>query len=96
MTIECFLSDLMEHIAILTLVGLAVVGVFVITAGMMGSSRAKAARTSIGAWFLGALANGAFGVFGAGIPIINELAAFAPIFGIPAAVAFVLSHLLKD
>ncbi len=86
----------MQHIAILVLVGLAVVGVFVITAGMMGSSRANAARTSIIAWFLGALANGAFGVFGAGIPVINEVAAFAPIFGIPAALAFALSRFLKD
>jgi hypothetical membrane protein len=82
----------MEHIIILTLVGLAVVGVFVITAGMMGASRARAARASIAAWFIGALANAAFGVFGAGIPPVNEIAAFVPIFGIPAAVAFALSN----
>jgi len=86
----------MNHIIVLTLIGLAVVAVFVITAGMMGSSRAKAARTGIVAWFVGALANGIFGVVAGGIPVINELAAFVPIFCIPAAAAYIVSLVLKD
>jgi len=86
----------MQHIAVLVLVGLAVVGVFVITAGLQGASRAAAARSSIAAWLMGSIANGAYGVFNAGIPVINEIGAFIPIFGIPAAVAYLLSRFLKD
>ena len=86
----------MQHIIVVTTVGLAVVGVFVITAGLQGASRAAAARSAIGAWLMGAIANGAYGVFNAGISIINEIGAFIPIFGIPACVAFILSRVLRD
>lgn len=86
----------MEHIAILVLIGLAVVGVFVITAGMMGASRPAAARASIWTWCVAALANGAYGVFVTGLPPLNEISAFVPIFGIPAAVAYILARVLKD
>ena len=86
----------MEHIAVLVLVGLALVGVFIITAGMMGASRPAAARAAILTWLVAAMANGAYGVFGAGIPWINELSAFVPIFGLPAAVALGLSLILKS
>jgi hypothetical protein len=86
----------MEHIAVLVLVGLAVVGVFVITAGRMGASRPAAARASIWTWFVAAVANGAYGVFGAGIPWVNEVGAFAAIFGVPAALALALSLFLKN
>ena len=36
----------------------------------------------------GARLNAAVGVFKAGIPFINEVGAFIPIFGIPAAAAW--------
>jgi hypothetical protein len=38
-------------------------------------------------WLVPSLIYGAFGVTRAGIPIINEIGAFVPIFGIPAALA---------
>lgn len=85
----------MQHIAVLTLVGLAVVGVFVISAGMSGGSRPAAARTSMAAWFVGSVANAVVGVL-AGMPIVNELGAFLLIYGIPAGLALILSHVLKD
>ena len=40
---------------------------------------------------LTALANGVVGVVQAGIPMLNEIGAFIPIFGVPAAVAWYLS-----
>jgi hypothetical protein len=36
--------------------------------------------------------NGAFGVMRVGIPIVNEIGAFVPIFGIPAALACYLAY----
>jgi hypothetical protein len=43
-------------------------------------------------WLVAAILNGAFGVLYADIPILNEVAAFIPIFGIPAAIAWYLSR----
>jgi len=85
----------MQHMAVLVVIGLAVVGVFVITAGMMGASRTAAARASIRAWLAAAIANALYGVFGAALPRVNELAAFVPVFGVPALVAYLLSRFLS-
>ena len=41
---------------------------------------------------MASLLNGAVGVFRAGIPLINEIGAFIPIFGIPAAIAWYLAY----
>ena len=41
-------------------------------------------------WLAASLLNGAVGMFRNGIPLINEIGAFIPIFGIPAAVAWYL------
>ena len=38
------------------------------------------------------IANGVVGVVQAGIPLLNEIGAFIPIFGVPAAVAWYLSR----
>jgi hypothetical protein len=46
-------------------------------------------------WLAASLANGAVGVLYAGIPIVNEIAAFVPIFGIPAGAAWYLSRRMK-
>jgi hypothetical protein len=43
-------------------------------------------------WLVASMLNGAVGLFGANIPLINEIAAFIPIFGIPAAAAWYLSQ----
>jgi hypothetical protein len=85
----------MEHILIFTLIGLAFVGVFIGAAGLMGTSLSTAARASIPAWLAAAAGNAAYGVLGAGIPILNEIGAFVPIFGVPAVFALVLSRMLK-
>ena len=41
-------------------------------------------------WLAISIVNGFYGHFRAGIPIINEIGAFVPIFGIPAALAWYL------
>ena len=43
-------------------------------------------------WLVAAILNGAVGVLRAGIPLINEIGAFIPIFGIPAAIAWYLAY----
>lgn len=63
---------------------------------MMLIHRADAARQTsrafIGVWLLAALANGYNGFANHGIPLVNEIAAFVPIFGIPAAAAWFWSR----
>jgi hypothetical protein len=41
-------------------------------------------------WLVVSVLNGLYGHFRAGIPLLNEIGAFIPIFGIPAALAFFL------
>jgi hypothetical protein len=43
-------------------------------------------------WLLSALVNAAVGFAHVGIPLVNEIGAFIPIFGIPAAIAWYLSR----
>jgi hypothetical protein len=46
-------------------------------------------------WLAASVVNGAVGVIYANIPLVNEIAAFIPIFGIPAAAAWYLSRRMK-
>jgi hypothetical protein len=55
------------------------------------SGRAGAAAF-IPVWLIASLLNGAVGVMRIGIPLVNEIGAFIPIFGIPAAVAWYLAR----
>lgn len=82
------------HILMLVAIGLAVLAGFYFAAGaLFGKDRgATGARAFIGVWLLSAIVNGIVGVVHAGIPVLNEIAAFVPIFGIPAAAAWYLSH----
>jgi hypothetical protein len=79
------------HIVMVTAVGLILLGAFAL-AGHMRDGIAGAAHYFIWFWLAAAIANGIFGVVRAGIPVINEVGAFIPIFGIPAVIAFYLSR----
>jgi hypothetical protein len=82
------------HIVMVTAVGLVLLGAFAL-AGYMRSKTAgiaSAAHYFIWFWLAASIVNGIFGVVRAGIPVINEIGAFNPIFGLPAAVAFYLSR----
>jgi len=80
------------HVLMVVVAGLVGLAVFYFGATLMGQARATGAAVFIWAWLVAAILNGAVGVFRAGIPVINEIGAFIPIFGIPAAIAWYLAH----
>jgi hypothetical protein len=82
------------HVLMLVVIGLVVLAVFVGVTAMIGKSgrAVDGARIFIWVWLVVSLGNGAYGAMRVGIPVLNEIAAFVPIFGIPAAVAWYLSH----
>jgi hypothetical protein len=82
------------HIVMVTAVGLVLLGAFALAGYVRGKSAgiASAAHYFIWFWLAASIANGIFGVVRAGIPVINEIGAFIPIFGIPAIAAWYLSR----
>jgi hypothetical protein len=80
------------HILMVVVAGLVGLAVFYFGATLMGQARATGAAVFIWVWLVAAILNGAVGVFRAGIPLINEIGAFIPIFGIPAAIAWYLAY----
>jgi hypothetical protein len=85
----------MSHIIAVTILGLAGLGLFWFGFRMFGRPGAAGARLFIWAWLPAALLNGAAGMVWNGIPLLNEVAAFIPIFGIPAAAAWYLGYRLS-
>lgn len=80
------------HVLMLTAIGLIVLGAFALATPLVGRTRADGARLFIWIWLAASLVNACVGVFAAGIPIINEIGAFIIIFGVPAAIAWLLSR----
>jgi hypothetical protein len=82
------------HTLRMTIIGLLVLGLFVVAAWLWNRSQAKRID---GAWFfiwiwLGiALCNLLVGVFAAGIPLLTEFLVLLVVFGVPAAAAWYLS-----
>ena len=85
------------HILMLVVFGLIGLAAFVVIARMINASGrdVDGARIFIWCWLVASLLNGVVGVMAAKIPLINEVAAFVPIFGIPAAAAWYLSQRFK-
>jgi hypothetical protein len=79
------------HVAIVTGIGLVVLAVFFFLASLIGKGGPSGAYVFIWVWLVVAILNGAYGVMRADIPLINELGAFIPIFGIPVLVAWYLA-----
>jgi len=80
------------HIVIVVVGGLIALAAFWFGYRMFGRSPAAGAALFIWIWLIASLLNGAVGVLRAGIPLINEVGAFIPIFGIPAAIAWYLAY----
>jgi len=80
------------HILMFVVIGLVALAAFYFGAALFGRSGQTGAVVFIWAWLAASLVNGAVGVLRAGIPILNEVGAFIPIFGIPAAVAWYLAY----
>jgi hypothetical protein len=72
--------------------GLVALAVFYFGAGLMGRTREEGAARFIWVWLAASVLNAAVGITQAGIPLINEIGAFIPIFGIPAAIAWFLAY----
>ena len=85
------------HVLVLIVVGHLVLAAFVLVARLLsrGGPAVDGARPFIWVWLMASIANGAVGVLQAGIPPLNEVAAFIPIFGVPAAAAWYLSRRQK-
>jgi hypothetical protein len=73
---------------------LVVIGVVLLLVMHYGSRFAglsfNGALYFIWVWLVVSVLNGLYGHVRAGIPLLNEIGAFIPIFGIPAALAFFL------
>jgi hypothetical protein len=82
------------HIVMVTAIGILLLGAFVLGGYLLNKTGgvANAALYFIWFWLAAAIVNGIFGTMRAGIPVINEIGAFIPIFGIPAALAWYLSR----
>ena len=80
------------HIVMVVVAGLAGLAVFYFGARLMGRDGPDGARVFIWVWLAASLLNAAVGVIHAGIPVLIEIAAFVPIFGIPAAAAWYLAN----
>jgi hypothetical protein len=85
-------GDITMHILMVVVAGLGGLVVFYFGATLMGRPRATGAAIFIWVWLAASILNAAVGVFRAGIPLINEIGAFIPIFGIPAAIAWYLAY----
>jgi len=83
------LGTFIMHILMVTVAGLILLAIMHFGLGLLGQPFAGA-KIFIGIWLVLAIANGLYGHFRAGIPIINEIGAFIPIFGIPALIAWYL------
>lgn len=77
------------HILIFLMIGLALLAIMHYGPRFAGFSF-EGAWYFIFVWLGISIVNGFYGHLRAGIPAINEVGAFIPIFGIPAAVAWLL------
>jgi hypothetical protein len=82
------------HVVILVVIGLVVLAGFVLVARLIGRPAGAGAWPFIWVWLIASIANGVAGIVQAGIPLINEIGAFIPIFGVPAAAAWYLARQL--
>jgi hypothetical protein len=86
----------MQHIVMVVAFGLVALAVFVAMAVFVKRMglQIDGAQIFIWVWLAASLVNGAVGVMFANIPVGNEIAAFIPTFGIPAAAAWFVSRYL--
>jgi hypothetical protein len=88
----------MQHIVMVVVLGLVALGVFVALAAFVKrmGMHIDGAQVFTWVWLAASLVNGAVGVMYANIPVGNEIAAFIPIFGIPAAAAWLVSRRMQE
>lgn len=77
------------HILLAVIAGLVLLAIMHFGPGLIGQSF-EGAKIFIWVWLVLSILNGLNGYFRAGIPLINEIGALIPIFGIPALAAWYL------
>jgi hypothetical protein len=84
------------HIALWTGGGLILLVILIAGGTLLGPKRGATASNLgglfTGIWLIAAVYNAYDGWANHGIPVVNEVAAFVPIFGIPAAAAWFWSR----
>jgi hypothetical protein len=82
------------HVIAVVIFGLISLVIFIAAAVLLNRVgwRLNGARIFIWVWLVASLINAAVGVFLANVPLLNEIGAFVPIFGVPAAVAWYFSR----
>jgi hypothetical protein len=78
------------HVLMLTGGGLLLLVLVFFAPGHLFAEKSTAMMVFIWVWLAISISNALYGHFRAGIPILNELGAFLPIFLIPAAIAYYL------
>jgi hypothetical protein len=85
------------HILLMVVIGLVVLGAFVLGARALSRGRgAYGAWLFLWVWLVASMINAAIGYFRVGVPLLTEVGAFIPIFGIPAAAAWYFARRLND
>jgi len=79
------------HIVMVTVAGLVLLAIMHFGPNLIGM-KFDGARIFIWVWLVISIVNALYGHYRAGIPMINEIGALIPIFGIPAALAWYLSR----
>ena len=79
------------HVVVVVVIGLIVLTAFFFGASLIGRGGPAGAFVFIWVWLVIAVGNTVYGVMRAGIPLLNEVGAFIPIFGVPAAAAWYLA-----
>lgn len=77
------------HILMVTAAGLILLAIMHFGPALIGQSF-NGEKIFIWVWLVLSILNGLYGHFRAGIPLINEIGALIPIFGIPALAAWYL------
>jgi hypothetical protein len=78
------------HTLMLVVGGLVALGIFILAAVLLGRSMADGARVFVWPWLAVSVINMLAGVYWANIPYSAELPVLGVVFGVPAAVAWLV------
>jgi hypothetical protein len=80
------------HTLMLVVGGLVALGIFVLAAVLLGRTVADGARIFVWPWLAVSLINMFLGVYWANIPYSAEIPILVVVFGVPAAVAWLVAR----
>jgi hypothetical protein len=83
------------HVVMMVGAGVLALGVFILAAVLLGRGMAAGARAFIWPWLAVSIINMLVGVYWANFPYSVEVPVLAIVFGVPAAVAWLVARRLK-